>query len=406
MDEFYDLMYKPNKEELLKQFVMKIISEYEKTKEDRKYLGARIYRNKELVSSAYRVMVALKYHKIIAEDGYDIKNVKRIINYYEVSGIISNRDELLLINEIELHNIRMNTRKKYDSYGEDLYNELPNILSLGYQQHDEIVIDYERKYTIDNLSKELRNTIDYIDSDEIVSTIELYRKYNLDNNEYKYLIIKIMNEYLEEMITLYELVLEKNTYIHRRDRVEIIKDYYYILDKYLIIHKYYNDLCNEEVEEYFEEEIDDEVELEQQNQLIYAHSEVNVSRSRLISDMSDIPYEYYETVYDLIDGFKNGKLSKKEIKSLSSSSKMKGHIELRYDQVRIMLKHVKDNIYCVLGVFVKKSDNDRSSYKSIVERNLPNIKTEQDIKSQLALSEYVEKELENLVNTESRKGTR
>jgi hypothetical protein len=399
-------MYKPNKDELLKKFIDKIVSEYEKTKDERKDLGARLYRNKELVSSAYKVMVSFKYHKVISEDGYDIKNVKRIINYYEVSGVISNKDELLLINEIELHNIRINARKKYDSYGEDLYNELPNILSLGYQQHDEIVIDLERKTTIDNLSKELRNTIDYIDTDEIVSTIELYRKYNLDNNEYKYLIIKIMNEYLEEIITLYELILEKSTYTNRRDRVEIIKDYYYVLDKYLILNKYYNDLCNEEVEEYFEEEIDDEVELEQQNQLIYAHSEVNVSKSRLIADMSDIPYEYYSTVYDLLDGFKNGKLSKKEIKTLSNSRKIKGHIELRYDQVRIILKHVKDNIYCVLGVFVKKSDNDRSSYKSIAERNLPNIKTEQDIESQLALSEYVEKELKNLVNTESRKGTR
>jgi hypothetical protein len=51
---------------------------------------------------------------------------------------------------------------------------------------------------------------------------------------------------------------------------------------------------------------------------------------------------------------------------LKSHKALKGYIELRYDQVRIILKHIKDNIYNVYGVFAKKDDNDVNMYKTIV----------------------------------------
>lgn len=407
INEFYTILLVPDKEFRLKKFIDKITSEYEKVKEERRKIGERIFRNKELVSSSYRVRGALKYHKRITDDKSDIRNVKKIINYYEVSGVISNKEEMLLINEIELHNSRV-AAKRYDDvlYVEGIYNELPNILNIGFQEHDQIEIDLERKTTIDKLAKELRNTIDYIDLDEIVSTIEMYKKYNLDSDEYKYLILKIMDYYFDELITLYDLLMEKEIYTHKKDRVELIKNYYYVLEKYLIVNNYYNDVIKEEDDTFIVEEIDTDIDLEQKNQLIYARSDINVSKSRIISDMSDVPYEYYNTVYDLIDRFKSGKLSKKEIKTLSSSRKIKGHIELKYDQVRIILKHIKDNIYCVLGVFVKKADNDVDSYKSIVSRKIPIIRNDEDMLRQIELSEYTEKELEELVTNEARKGTR
>ena len=84
-------------------------------------------------------------------------------------------------------------------------------------------------------------------------------------------------------------------------------------------------------------------------ELIYSRSVVNPLKALLIADMDDVPFEYYDTVYDLIDRFINNKLTIKEIKTLTSKNKKSGVMELLHDQVRIVFKHVRDNIYCMLG---------------------------------------------------------
>ena len=81
-------------------------------------------------------------------------------------------------------------------------------------------------------------------------------------------------------------------------------------------------------------------------------------------------------------------------------------MELLHDQVRIVYRHVKDNIYCVLGVFVKKATNRREIYNKLSARMIPDISTSDKLMREKELSEYNEKELENLVKNKSRKGTR
>ena len=44
---------------------------------------------------------------------------------------------------------------------------------------------------------------------------------------------------------------------------------------------------------------------------------------------------------------------------------MKEYRELRWDQVRIVYKHLSENNYLIVGAFVKKDNNDRNTYGNI-----------------------------------------
>ena len=54
-------------------------------------------------------------------------------------------------------------------------------------------------------------------------------------------------------------------------------------------------------------------------------------------------------------------------------------MELKDDQVRIVMKHTTNNIYCVMGVFAKKANNDRKMYRTMCNRTVTDIITTNDI---------------------------
>lgn len=81
-------------------------------------------------------------------------------------------------------------------------------------------------------------------------------------------------------------------------------------------------------------------------------------------------------------------------------------MELKYDQVRIVFKHIKNNIYNVVGVFAKKANNDMTMYQTMANRMIPDVTTEEKLNKQLELGEITLKQLTDLVEVKRRKGTR
>ena len=407
VDEFYSIIIKQNNKNELSKFIYKIETEYNELKIQNYELNKRIMRNAEKLSSAYRARKSLLLQTKIIDSKNDIFNIQKIINYYEMAGIISNKEEILLINEIEQHNRKVGTKhssKEEQDYAERLYNELPNILTFGFQEHDEISVSKNRKETLNKLSKEIINSIESIEKEQIKELINSYLKYNLENNEFNYIITNILNIYLEELMTLYTLVLEKEIYTKRSQRTEVIKDYYNTLEKYIIVLNYYNELNESyEVEDYSEE---NNRENKEERRLIYSRSEINIKKAKIISDMSGISYEDYEVVYDLTTKFKNGTLGNKRIKTIKVGSKSLGHIELKDDHTRVILKRVRDNVYCVLGILIKKADNDMEGYRTITNRTTPNVSTDKLLEIQLKLSVQTEEELDTLVKEKARKNGR
>lgn len=122
--------------------------------------------------------------------------------------------------------------------------------------------------------------------------------------------------------------------------------------------------------------------------------------------MDSVPYEYYDTVLELINNFISGKNTSGELKRLKSNKKLVGFMELKYDQVRIVFKHIKNNIYNVVGVFTKKANNDMTMYQTMANRMIPDVTTEEKLNKQLELGEITLKQLTDLVEVKRRKGTR
>ena len=248
-----------------------------------------------------------------------------------------------------------------------------------------------------------------MDNDEIVYVLESYKKYKIDDNEYNYIINGVMNSYVSDLLVFSQYLLEKEVYSKRSERTYAVKEYYMVLDKYLWIRSYYEKI-NEEREDSevinidFLEEVDDDK--EEEKILIYSRSLVNPIKAYLIEDMGDISYEDYQAVYELIQKFRDGSILVRQQKKLADNKNTSNAIELVHDQVRVVIRHVKDNIYCVMGVFAKKATNKRETYDKLRNRMIPDISNKDLFDRERELDEYNDKQLEELVVTKARKGTR
>ena len=101
--------------------------------------------------------------------------------------------------------------------------------------------------------------------------------------------------------------------------------------------------------------------------------------SVILERLKDVPEEYFERVQSLLENFI---VHKKKFKSLTTNKP--GFMELKDDQVRIVMKHTVNNIYCVMGVFAKKANNDRKMYRTMWNRTVTDIITKQKEKQELA----------------------
>ena len=415
-EEFYSLLLRSivdnTQRREFKKFVWKISNEMLELEKANEELKKQIYKDRHTVSSANIVKLCFKYNNPI-KDSKDILNIKRIISYYEMIGIIDNKEELLLINEIEFYNrnVAVDTSgvKRDVEYTKSVYDKIPNILQAGFQEHDEIQVLGNRKGTLDKFVKEIMATIKNMDNDEIVYVIESYKKYKIDDNEYNYIINGVMNSYVSDLLVFSQYLLEKEVYSKRSERTYAVKEYYMVLDKYLWIRSYYEKI-NEEREDSevinidFLEEVDDDK--EEEKILIYSRSLVNPIKAYLIEDMGDISYEDYQAVYELIQKFRDGSILVRQQKKLADNKNTSNAIELVHDQVRVVIRHVKDNIYCVMGVFAKKATNKRETYDKLRNRMIPDISNKDLFDRERELDEYNDKQLEELVVTKARKGTR
>lgn len=404
VDELYSILLKAEHQEELDCYISKIINEYNELKTETYRLKNRIDRNDEMFSSAKRSKQSITLQTKILDSKNDIFNIKKIISYYSMAGVISNKEEILLINEIELHNRKVLAKhgsKEEQDYTEYLYNELPNIINIGFQELDEIEVLPERKKTLDSFVRDIKKLIPLIEKEQIIELFETYKKYNIEDRECNYIITAILNECLEDLLTIYQILLDKKVYSKREERNKWIKDYYAILERYIIIINYYDHITQYVEDEQNETETVEEIHQEERK-LIYSCSYRDVTQAKIISDMGNFPYENYEDIENLIIQFKEGTLGNKKIKTIKKGNKSDGHIELKNDNIRIILRRVKDNIYCVLGVFIKKANNDMNTYRIMTNRMTPDINSDEKLSMQLELSKHTEAQLHELVKEKSR----
>ena len=415
--EFYSLLCKlergeyNNKNEI-RSFLSTINRDYIKIAKEIENLKNRINRTSKVVSSARRARLSFKYNSPIEDTKYVIGDLRRIINYYETSGEISNKEALLCINDLDFYNRNVTiasgrSNKKEEEYANRVYNEIPNILNAGYEVIEEPEVDISRKATLNRMVEEITNTLRCTKKDKISEYLESYEKYELDNNEYNYVIVNVHNNFNDELISYYQLLLDKETYSRVGNRKEIIEDYYTELIRYLVVRDYYNKY-NEVIID--EEDItltdEEEKELQDEKRLVYSTSLANPTKAKIIGDMNDIPEEYYDTIYRMINNLMCGTIGKGTIRPLTNNKRYIGISELKDGGVRLFYKHIKDNIYNVIGVFIKKANTKTAIYQIMANRMIPDVSTEEKLNKQLELGEITIKQLADLVQTKGRKGTR
>ena len=406
--EYYNLLLIKDANERnirFKRLYKNISNDYNNIIKQLDELNLRVFRNRYIYQSAKRAAICLEHSLPIKDNKYDTINIKKILDYYETIGVISNKEELLLINEIELYNRKVfsssRQEEKEQNYTDAIYSEIPNILNAGYQEHDTIEVDDDRKVILDKFIKQITGFINDISKEELLDDIELYRNYNIQDNEYNYILTKLLDNLQDGMLTFYELLIEKEIYTNKYTRIDAIKNYYNLLDKYLLLRKYYD-----EINIFTVEDINESSNVEkEEKRVIYSHSP-NSSKARLISDMKDIPHEYYNRVHDLINRFKSGDLTKDEFKKLTNNRRLGTLFELRDDQIRVILKHIEGNLYCIMGVATKKDDNDMHMYNTMFNRFMPKTNTKENMDKELSFATIVNSELEKLVKEKGRKGNR
>lgn len=84
------------------------------------------------------------------------------------------------------------------------------------------------------------------------------------------------------MLEYYEIVNDLETYINKPLRREAITAYYKLLNKYVDVRKYYEEISNLELTE---EDIKEEVLDVKERLLIFTHPVTNPTKSRLIQEM-------------------------------------------------------------------------------------------------------------------------
>ena len=59
--------------------------------------------------------------------------------------------------------------------------------------------------------------------------------------------------------------------------------------------------------------------LQEEKRLIFSTSLANPTKAKIIGDMDSVPYEYYDTVLELINNFISGKNASGELKHLKNN---------------------------------------------------------------------------------------
>ena len=165
---------------------------------------------------------------------------------------------------------------------------------------------------------------------------------------------------------------------------------------------------DEDTKIYFENEIDKlKIKIEYLKQIIGKNQKKNVEKENeeieneiiflktnygnvcALSDIKDIPIDFYDLFYGLLESIRLGTL--KKLKTFLEIDAIKGISEVKDDQARVIFDRIGKNTYIVLAMFIKKVDNDAGYRAFLTNRSDLYIQNKETITS-LALSnnEFIE----------------
>lgn len=334
----------------------------------------------ELINKKYSMSLsiynAIKYRQTITPDMINAIKEKLI------EEKVKDADLIKIMELIKVRNGNILVNEKNAIFSEDLFLVI-NMLNSGFEQIDVPVNNNKL------LEHDISNAINVINNNSltIIDSVLDFSKYNIQEQEYIYK--RLLVYYQDKIYNLIEVLKNKEYYFD----IELLKQ---IKDEYKQLHNIYMFLRNrldsltivqdETVLINFSTDEEDNV-----RNLYYSSNSEDASKCYFIKDLKEIREEANFTILDLIRNFKLG--DNRDIKIITN-----GFIELKHDQIRIILKPIGKNNYSVMGVFIKKSDNDSKTYKKLFDRP---IAIKDDEYSKLVEEYYID-----YLESNKRKGTR
>lgn len=338
-----------------------------------------------VLKSTLNVYLALQYHQIISP------NLMSFIKNRLLKEKIDDTDIIKTMEFIKIHNTNCHKDRQSSLSSNDLYL-IFNMLNSGYEKINIEPINDKK------LEGYVKSTINIIESNPISSMDNILHFNNLTLKEQEYIFKRVLKYYQEEIYALISLLQDKEVYFNISILQSIKEEYKILYQKYMFIREKLDNVLFNETDKQNVESISEFISNGQnydstQIHLYYSTNSSDPTKCYFIKDLEKMREESYATVLNMINSFKNG--NNKNTKYLSTNSNF---IELKNDQIRIVLKPIGNGNYSVQGAFIKKSDNDRITYTNIFNRPIAIIDNE--------YSNNVEQYYEEYLQKSGRKGSR
>lgn len=373
--------------ESLKNFINQKYQNLKNRKEEIK----KIYSSDKLIYTR-RILSQLTYSQKI--NGFEISNLPYILT----DANVSIENQIRIIEIIRKHNKLLANKIGNENLFRKTQVEM--ILDTEFDKFEDIYVensDLKKEYN--NIFELYKNFIDSIDNPEDIK--EIIDKPSLEENpnieKFKYIMTKLLNYYQSKMLEIKNIIYDEDCYCNEDFKKEIIQEFNIIRNKYRKIMYVYN---TERLKLERQDILD--TELPTVNNLFFAQT---ISGNVYVeSDIMEIAKENLGKVSLLLNKLRTDTLAGSESKALIENKKFKGYKELRKDQIRIIYTHLSDNNYLIVGVGTKKTDNDLTLYKKMIDRNIKYDLS--DFECSLNENDKVKIKIDNYIKENQRKGSR
>lgn len=319
------------------------------------------------------VVNCLEYKQIIYN--YLMDFIKEELSKENIVGV----ELIKTFEEIKKHNLMIRFDKKISTY--DL-SQVSNMLNMGFE-------DIEIKYieVTPKVQQQIKQIINLLDSNSFTSVMASWELQYFSLEEQDYILKVVLKHYQDKIEDLINILKDEEFYFDIETLKTIKKEYQVYLERYLFVRNNLDNIKENKEENNIDNTnyLEPLVEITQANNLYYATNEIEPEKSYFVRDLLKIREESLESILELINDFKNGDISK--IKYLNNDMRL---LELKDDQIRIILKRIDSNNYSVQGVFIKKKDSDPKTYSNINNRPLASIDDEYSREVENYYMDYIE----------------
>lgn len=265
------------------------------------------------------------------------------------------------------------------------------------------VFEKDLKNKLDSCSISIYESLMNLKSDEFADEFVENMISWMNEEEQNYVLKTTLNKFLSLLNDCKNNMLVEGNYEDveiRRVIIEEYNSYYYRYEKLL---NYYNKKNNLDASLEENEELED-LGPEPKNNIFFLMRSTN---SYFEHDLEDFNPHYLNTVKELLEGFKYGRLLKRCNEGFTANSSLHIYRKLKDDQVRILFRQLHNNNYLVLGAFEKKSNDGLSNYVRMAGRDCDyNIRTEELYSLRMMESEEVYNNVMEYIENNARKGDR